>query len=123
MQRIVLGTRGSSLALWQAGHIAGRLRELHRDLRIEQRIIKTEGDVQQSAPFGVGDSGVFVRCIERALLAKEIDLAVHSLKDLPTDQPHGLTVSAVPERHDPRDALVSVKGGDARRPSVLTEET
>lgn len=110
MKRLVLGTRGSALALWQAGHIAERLRGLHPGLEIEQRIIKTEGDVQQTAPLGVGDRGVFVRRIERALLDGQIDFAVHSLKDLPTEQPAGLAVTAVPERHDPRDALVTREG-------------
>jgi hydroxymethylbilane synthase len=107
---MVLGTRGSALALWQARHVAARLRDAHRDLEIVERIIKTEGDIQQHAPLGMGDRGVFVRRIERALEAGEIDLAVHSLKDLPTTQPDGLAVAAVPQRHDPRDALLTVDG-------------
>lgn len=110
MRRLVLGTRGSKLALWQARHIAEQLREIHPGVRIEERIIRTEGDIQQSAPLQAGDRGVFVRRIEEALLADEIDLAVHSLKDLPTRQPEGLCIAAVPKRHDPRDALLTAEG-------------
>jgi len=107
---LVLGTRGSALALWQARHVASTLRQRHHGLEIEERVIRTEGDIQQSAPLRAGDRGVFVRRIEEALSAGEIDLAVHSLKDLPTTQPEGLTIAAVPERHDPRDALLTVEG-------------
>jgi hydroxymethylbilane synthase len=107
MRKVILGTRGSALALWQARHVAARLRERHPDLVIEERIIRTEGDIQQHAPLGMGDRGVFVRRIEEALLAGEIDLAVHSLKDLPTVQPESLLIAAVPRRHDPRDALLT----------------
>ncbi len=110
MPQLVLGTRGSSLALWQASHVARRLTTLHHDLEIEQRIIRTEGDVRPHATFGRGDVGVFVRRIETALAECEIDLAVHSLKDLPTTQPDGMTIAAVLERHDPRDALLSTQG-------------
>jgi len=108
--RLVLGTRGSALALWQARHVAERLRRVHPELTIEERIIRTEGDIQQQAPLGASDVGVFVRRIEEALLAEEIDFAVHSLKDLPTTQPDGLRIAAVPRRHDPRDALISERG-------------
>jgi hydroxymethylbilane synthase len=108
--KLVLGTRGSALALWQARHIAARLRETHPGLEVEERIIRTEGDEQQHSPLGVGDRGVFVRRIEQALLAGEIDLAVHSLKDLPTVQPDGLVLAAVPRRHDPRDVLITADG-------------
>lgn len=110
MRRLVLGTRGSPLALWQARHVTERLRRRHPGLEIEERVIKTEGDIQQQAPLRMGDRGVFVRRIEEALIAREIDFAVHSLKDLPTRQPDGLLVAAVPRRHDPRDALLSVDG-------------
>ena len=108
--RLILGTRGSALALWQARHVAAELRRRHPDLEVLERIIKTEGDLQQSVPLGGSDVGVFVRRIEQELLAGSIDLAVHSLKDLPTAQPDGLTVAAVPRRHDPRDALLSAEG-------------
>jgi hydroxymethylbilane synthase len=110
MRRIVLGTRGSALALWQANHVERLLRDAHPGLELEQRIIRTEGDIQQHAPLVSGDRGFFVRRIEQALLEGEIDLAVHSLKDLPTQQPDALLVAAVPERHDPRDAVLSVEG-------------
>jgi hydroxymethylbilane synthase len=110
VRRLVLGTRGSALALWQARHVAARLREAHVGLEIEERIITTEGDLQQHAPLGPQDRGVFVRRIEQAMLEGEIDLAVHSLKDLPTTQPDALIIAAVPQRHDPRDALISPDG-------------
>jgi len=110
VQELILGTRGSALALWQARHVAGRLLEHHPGVKIVERIIKTEGDIQQSAPLGASDVGVFVRRIEQAMSAGEIDLAVHSLKDLPTEQPEGLVIACVPPRHDPRDALLSREG-------------
>ena len=110
MSKLVLGTRGSALALWQARHIAARLREAHAGLEIEERIITTEGDVQQHAPLGPQDRGVFVRRIEQYLIGGQIDFAVHSLKDLPTSQPDGLAITAVPRRHDPRDVLISPAG-------------
>jgi len=108
--KLTIGTRGSALALWQARHVAARLERAHPGLTLKQRIIKTHGDLQQQTPIGPQDRGVFVRRIETELLAERIDLAVHSLKDLPTDQPEGLLIAAVPERHDPRDALLSTRG-------------
>ena len=110
MRELVLGTRGSALALWQARHIAALIREHHPDVEVVERIIKTEGDIQQSEPLGRSDVGVFVRRIEQAMLAGEIDLAVHSLKDLPTSQPDGLVIASVPPRHDPRDVLLTTAG-------------
>jgi len=107
---MILGTRGSALALWQARHVAELIRKHHPDVKIVERIIKTEGDIQQSEPLGRSDVGVFVRRIEQALVKREIDLAVHSLKDLPTAQPDGLVIAAVPPRHDPRDVLLSTEG-------------
>lgn len=108
-----LGTRGSPLALWQARFVAGLLETAHPGTDVEIRIIKTEGDQRTDVPLTVvGGKGVFVREIEEALLAREIDLAVHSLKDLPTEQPDGLAVTAVLARHDPRDALLSGEGWD-----------
>jgi hydroxymethylbilane synthase len=111
--RLVIGTRGSALALWQARHVAALLRSCHADLEIEERVIATEGDEVppgRGAPAALGRVGVFVRRIEKALIAGDVDLAVHSLKDLPTEQPDGLIVAAVPERQDARDALVSREG-------------
>jgi hydroxymethylbilane synthase len=102
---IVIGSRGSQLALWQARHVAARLEELGERTRIE--IIKTTGDKITDVPLAqVGGKGLFTKEIEEALLAGAIDLAVHSLKDVPAELPAGLTLAAFPEREDPRDALV-----------------
>lgn len=101
------------MALWQAEHVIKRLRALHVDLNIEVRIIQTRGDlVRDRALSQVGGKGLFVKEIEGALLSGEIDLAVHSLKDMPTEQPKGLTLGAILERADPRDALVARGGND-----------
>jgi hydroxymethylbilane synthase len=109
--RLVLGTRGSPLALWQALHVSRLLESAHEGLAVELRIIKTEGDRVTDRPFGdMPGRGFFVKEIEEALQDGSIDLAVHSLKDLPTDQPEGLVVGAVLARHDARDALLSVEG-------------
>ena len=106
-----LGTRGSPLALWQSRHVAARLHELHPGLAVELVVLQTEGDQRQDRPIAISDErGVFVRRIEDELLAGRIDLAVHSLKDLPTRQPEGLVIAAVPERHDPHDALLTING-------------
>ncbi|HWZ31138.1 MAG TPA: hydroxymethylbilane synthase [Bryobacteraceae bacterium] len=102
---IVIGSRGSQLALWQARHIAAKLAELGAETRLE--IIKTTGDKILDVPLAkVGGKGLFTKEIEEALSARAIDLAVHSLKDVPAEIPEGLTLAAFPEREDPRDALV-----------------
>jgi len=102
---IVIGSRGSDLALWQARHIAARLEQLGEQSRIE--IIKTTGDKITDVPLAqVGGKGLFTKEIEEALLAGSIDLAVHSLKDMPAALPAGLMLTAFPERDDPRDALI-----------------
>src|SRR5216684_1715312 len=104
---LLIGSRGSQLALWQARWIASRLAERGCETRIE--IIKTTGDKIADVPLAkVGTKGLFTKEIEEALLDGRIDLAVHSLKDLPTEMPAGLTITAIPEREDPRDALVGV---------------
>jgi len=104
---LVIGSRGSQLALWQARWIASRLAERGQDTRIE--IIKTTGDKITDVPLAkVGTKGLFTKEIEEALLDGRIDLAVHSLKDLSTEVPGGLAIAAIPEREDPRDALVGV---------------
>ena len=108
--RLVLGTRGSGLALWQARHVAARLTEAHPGIAVDLRVIRTEGDVDPSPAFGGWSVGVFVRRLEEALRAGTIDLAVHSLKDVPTEMPDDLTLPAVLERHDARDALVTRDG-------------
>src|SRR5713101_8645862 len=105
MNMIVIGSRGSQLALWQARHVAALLAELGARTRLE--IIKTTGDKITDVPLSqVGGKGLFTKEIEEALLQGSIDLAVHSLKDMPTDLPAGLTLSAIPQREDPRDALI-----------------
>jgi hydroxymethylbilane synthase len=102
---LVIGSRGSQLALWQAHWVQGRLSAMGLESRIE--IIKTTGDKVTSVPLAsVGGKGLFTKEIEEALLARHVDLAVHSLKDLPTEIPAGLQIVAVPEREDPRDAIV-----------------
>ncbi len=112
MKKLVLGTRGSALALWQARHVAAELRKAHSGLEVEEQIIQTEGDRNMKVLGATSARGVFVREIEQALLSGRIDLAVHSLKDLPTAQPAGLHLAAVSDRHDPRDAIMSEQGFD-----------
>jgi hydroxymethylbilane synthase len=100
-----IGSRGSQLALWQARFVASQLKHYGVDTRIE--IIKTSGDHLDTASLAqAGGTGLFTKEIEEALLAGAIDLAVHSLKDLPTQTREGLAIAAVPEREDPRDAIV-----------------
>src|SRR5271165_2220387 len=102
---LTIGSRGSQLALWQAHWIQARLEKLGQESRIE--IIKTTGDkITDVALSQVGSKGLFTKEIEEALLAGTVDLAVHSLKDMPTVLPAGLTLAAIPEREDPRDALI-----------------
>ena len=120
---LVIGSRGSQLALWQARHIAACLKTLGVESRLE--IIKTTGDKITDVPLAqVGGKGLFTKEIEEALLAGTIDLAVHSLKDMPTALPEGLALAAIPEREDPRDALIGkplteLKAGDAVGTSSL----
>jgi hydroxymethylbilane synthase len=102
---LVIASRGSQLALWQAHWVSGQLAAAGRESRIE--IIKTTGDKITDVPLAkVGTKGLFTKEIEEALLDGRADLAVHSLKDLPTELPEGLVLAAVPEREDPRDAIV-----------------
>lgn len=108
---IVIGSRGSALALWQARYIQAKIIEqakligLGAEARIE--IIKTTGDkIQDVSLAKVGGKGLFTKEIEEALLAGSIDVAVHSMKDVPTEIPAGLTIAAIPEREEARDALV-----------------
>jgi hydroxymethylbilane synthase len=109
--KLRIGSRGSQLALWQARHIAGLLAA--QDIETEISIIRTTGDHLQTASLvQAGGKGLFTKEIEDALLAQDIDLAVHSLKDLPTTLPEGLTLAAIPEREDPRDALVGRRLAD-----------
>ena len=106
--RLRIGSRGSQLALWQANHIASLLRERGHEVSIE--IIKTTGDkILDVALAKVGTKGMFTKEIEEALLAGTIDLAVHSLKDLPTQLAPEFAIAAIPAREDARDAFVSVR--------------
>lgn len=124
--RFIIGSRGSKLALWQAHWVRDQLRGVGHEIEI--RIIKTTGDkLQAFAPEDpvpasmaqtvaeAGTKGLFIKEIEEALLAGEIDVAVHSLKDLPTQQPGGLVLGAVPQREDARDVLISRDGGSLDR--------
>lgn len=106
--KIVIGARGSKLALWQANHIRDVLRAAHPGLDVSIQTILTTGDKVLDAPLAkIGGKGLFTKEIEIAMLNGEVDLAVHSLKDMPADLPPGLTIAAVTERLDPGDAFVS----------------
>lgn len=110
---LVIGSRGSQLALWQANYTKERLEARGLECRIE--IIKTTGDRIQDAPLHqVPGKGLFTKEIEEALLDRRIDLAIHSLKDLPTELPKGLVVAAYPQRNDARDAIVGSKLRDLK---------
>jgi hydroxymethylbilane synthase len=107
-----LGTRGSALALWQAEWVAEKIQRHAAETAVEIVVIKTTGDVRQDAALSeLAGKGVFVREIEAALLRGDVDLAVHSAKDLQSTDPPGLTIAAFCERADPRDALVSRHAG------------
>jgi hydroxymethylbilane synthase len=113
IRELVIGTRGSKLALWQAEWVHARLRELEPGLSVSLKRIKTTGDKILDTPLAaIGGKGLFIKEIEDALLRSEIDLAVHSMKDVPTHVPEGLEILAIPEREDPRDVLIS-RGGIA----------
>ena len=102
-----VGTRGSALALWQARWVVENLRERRPDVQVQLEVIKTTGDRILDAPLSkIGDKGLFTREIEHALLRKDIDCAVHSLKDLPTELPAGLAIGAVSVREDVRDVFI-----------------
>lgn len=103
-----IGTRGSQLALWQANFIRSEINSLFPDIKINIEIIKTEGDININSPLAeIGGKGVFVKDIEADLLSNKIDLAVHSMKDMPSILPEGLKISAVTKRKHAADALVS----------------
>jgi len=111
MNRLRLGSRGSALALAQSNWVKEQIEAHYPDLEVELSIIKTSGDRHLDRPIAaVGDKGVFTKEIEDALLHHAIDAAVHSMKDLPTDLPKGLTIAAVPVREDARDVLVTRRG-------------
>lgn len=109
-QKLIIGTRGSKLALWQAEHVAALLRQQHPGLEVELKRIVTTGDKILDVPLAkIGGKGLFTKELEQEMLAGRIDLAVHSLKDMPTELPPGLTLAAITERLDAGDALVSRK--------------
>lgn len=108
-EKLIIGSRGSQLALWQTHFVREQLTRF-TDVPVKIVTIKTTGDKHLDTPMTHLDKGMFVKEIERALLRGEIDLAVHSLKDLPTDIPPELTMAAVCARHDVRDCLISRDG-------------
>lgn len=115
-----IGSRGSPLALWQAHHVRDRLRELDPASDVEIEVIKTSGDrIQDRALLDVGGKGLFVKEIQAALLEDQVDLAVHSLKDYPAENPGELILACVPAREDRRDALVL---GEGHREADLPRE-
>ncbi len=106
-----IGTRGSSLALWQAILIENLLKDKFPEIALERIIITTEGDRDQNSSLTqIGGQGIFTKAIEAALLDKRIDIAVHSLKDLPSDMSYGLALAAVPERGPVEDVLITPDG-------------
>lgn len=110
IKKLVIGTRGSQLALWQAQFVKNLLERHFPTLEVSLKTIKTTGDAMQNRSLvGLG-KGVFTKEIENALLTGNIDLAVHSLKDLPTELPEGLCIAAIPTREDPRDVLITDTG-------------
>jgi hydroxymethylbilane synthase len=111
--RLVIGSRGSKLALTQAEWVKARLASLHPGIDIHIEIIKTTGDVKTDPLSVIGGKGVFTKELEDALLDRRIDIAVHSLKDLPTIVPEALAIGAICEREDPSDALVLPKDSDS----------
>ena len=119
MDRLRIGTRRSPLALVQAKWVQGRIREHHPQATVEVVPIRTSGDRFRDVPIEkIGAKGVFIKEIEEALLEGAIDVAVHSMKDLPTEIPEGLAIAAVPEREDPRDVLIShIAGSLAELPA------
>ena len=124
MRTLIVGTRGSPLALAQTGTVIDQLRELHPDVHCEIRRITTKGDVMRDVPLAtIGGRGVFADAIEDALHAGEIDLAVHSAKDLPSTTTSGLAIAAFLEREDARDVLVSRSGGLLDLPTGATVGT
>ena len=110
--KIIIGSRGSKLALWQADFVKRELEKRNKNLRVEIKIIKTKGDkILGVALSKIGDKSLFTKELEVALLNKEIDIAVHSLKDLQTIIPNGLKLAAVSKRHNVEDVLIARKKG------------
>ncbi len=111
-KKIIIGSRGSELALWQANHVKKELEKRNRSVSVEIVIIKTKGDkILDVALSKIGDKGLFTKELENALLRKQIDLAVHSLKDLQTLIPEGLQLACISKRHPVEDVLIARKKG------------
>ena len=109
--KLVVGTRGSNLALVQTNWVVDQLKKENPGVEFEVKIIKTKGDLIKDLPLDkIGDKGLFVKEIEKSLLDKEIDMAVHSMKDMPSYLPEGLKFAHSPKREDPRDALIFKEG-------------
>ncbi|KAB2822854.1 MAG: hydroxymethylbilane synthase, partial [Candidatus Dadabacteria bacterium] len=110
--KVIIGTRGSKLALWQAEWVKSELMRMNPGLTVELNRIKTTGDKILDVPLAkVGGKGLFVKEIEEALLRGEADLAVHSMKDVPTEFPEGLHLPVICKREDPRDAFITAASG------------
>ena len=110
MNKIIIGSRGSKLALWQANYIKKELKRIHKNLTVEIKTIKTKGDkVLDKALSKIGDKSLFTKELEEELLINKIDIAVHSLKDLETTLPKGLKLSVVTKRHPVEDVLIARK--------------
>jgi len=108
LEKLIIGSRGSGLALWQANWIKSQLEGLHSGLQVEIKIIKTSGDkIQDVSLAKIGGKGLFVKEIEEALVRREVDIAVHSMKDVPIKLPYELEISVVTKREIPFDALIS----------------
>lgn len=115
-KRVVIGSRSSKLAMAQSSYVRDCLKKLYPSVDFQIKTIKTVGDkILDTALSKIGDKGLFTKEIEEALLRREIDLAVHSMKDLPTELPDGLKIAAVPQRENPCDVLVSRQGHAIRK--------
>ena len=123
-KRLVVGTRSSKLALWQANYVADRIRERNPAIEVIIKHIITTGDRILDVPLAqIGGKGLFTKELEKELLTGEIDLAVHSLKDMPTELPEGLTLGAITERGRPVEAKVPVRDCRIGKDSMSFQNT
>ena len=108
MKKLIIATRGSKLALWQSEYIKERLESTHQGLVVELKTMKTKGDIILDTPLAkIGGKGLFTKELEDAMLKGEAHIAVHSLKDVPTEFPEGLKLGVITKREDVRDAMLS----------------